>query len=153
MHPLSRTMAALGALAVLCACGGGGGGSIFNPNPIAATPCNPGTSVTISQPQSGSYSVPTTIGSIEIVLAGNTNPVWSNPSGWTLALQAGYNGAILPVNGNLNPTSDPNGPHPYSSDFYLNESIPQLQSGMQYSVYLGQTYGGCTPVQIGQFNT
>lgn len=160
MSNFFRLASAAGMAVALTACGGGGGiGSVFNPNPISSTvpQCNIGTSVTTSNPQSGAYGVPTTIGSIEIVTDGNSNAVSQNPSGWTLALQTSY-GAPVPVNGNLNVTSDPYGYHPYPQDFYYNETIPQLQPGQSYNVYLepvGYGYNG-TPncmLQIGSFST
>lgn len=156
MSTFSRAAVAGTLTLALAACGGGGGGSVFNPNPNPGpgyAQCSPNTSVTIARPQSGSYGVSTNIGSIEIVLSDNSNPVWNNTSQWTLALQSSFDGQIVAVNGSLNKVSDNSGPHPYPNDFYLSEAIPQLQSGAQYNVYLLQTYGGCSPVQIGQFNT
>ena len=155
MLRLTRGAVAATVTLILCACGGGGGGSVFNPNPgpVGYAACDPGTSVTIARPQSGSYNVPTTIGSIEIVTSGSDNAVAANPSAWTIALQSGYNGQIVTPGGNLTVASDPNGPHPYQSDYYFAQGIGQLQAGTQYNVYIEQTFANCTPVQIGQFST
>ena len=164
MATLLRLAVAASVLSALCACGGGGSsGGSFNPNPgngyygNNVPPCNIGASVTISNPQAGAYGVPSSIGSIEIVTNGNSNAVSANPGAWTLALATGY-GTPVPVNGTLNVASDPNGYHPYPSDFYYNESIPQLQPGQQYTVfvepngYAQNGYGSCATA-IGNFST
>lgn len=153
MLSISRAAIAATAAVALSACSGGGGGSVFNPNPITSAQCNPGTSVAITRPQSNTFGVSANIGSIEIALANQNNPVWSNPSSWTLALQTSNFGQIAPVGGNLTTTSDPSGPHPFPNDFYLTQGIGQLQAGVQYNVYLEQTFAGCAPVQIGSFST
>jgi hypothetical protein len=154
MLTLTRAAVAATLTFMLCACGGGSaGGPIFNPNPIGYAQCNPGASVVTTAPQSGSYNVPTNIGTIEIALSNNANPVWSNPSAWTLALQSSFTSQIVPLGGNLNVTSDPNGPHPFPNDFYLNQGVGQLQAGTQYNVYLEPVNASCNPVQVGQFST
>lgn len=161
MPTFLRLAAAASVTLALYACGGGGAGSVFNPNPSPGytTPpqCNIGASVTTSNPQSGAYGVPTSIGSIEIVTNGNNNAIAANPGAWTLGLSNGY-ASPAPLSGNLNVTSDPNGYHPFPSDYYFNESVPPLQAGQQYTVwvmpagYSQNGYGSCaTPV--GTFGT
>lgn len=158
-----RLALAASVLLAVTACGGGGGVGSINPNPNPnpgsgyLPQCNLGASVTISNPQSGSYGVPANIGSIEIVTNGNNNAISANPGAWTLALATGY-GNPLTLGGNLNVTSDPNGYHPYPSDYYYNQSVSGLQSGQQYTVYVEPTgyaqngYGSCATA-IGNFST
>ena len=153
MLTLTRAAVATTVTLLLCACssGGGGGSSVFNPNPIGFSQCNPGASVATTYPQSGSFGVSPNINNIEIALSNNNNPVWAG--GWTLALQSSYNSQPIPLGGNLNITSDPNGPKPFQNDFYMNQGVGGLQPGVQYGVFLEPLGGGCNPVQVGQFST
>jgi len=64
--------------------------------------------------------------------------------------------AVQAQTGPLTATSDPSGPHPFSSDFYYNGTVqsPGLFAGQQYDVYLNAFSSNCTPIgPIGSFFT
>lgn len=163
MATLFRASVALAVTLGITACSGAGGSNtpVFGPGVGSGggytyQPCNIGASVTLANPQSGAYGVPTNTGTLEIVTYGNNNAISQNPGSWTLALQT-YSGALTPFNGTLAVTSDPNGYHPYPSDFYYDQSVSGLQAGQQYTVYveqIGYQYsGGNCASAIGSFST
>jgi hypothetical protein len=134
----------------LAACSGGGGygGGIGN-GPQA---CQPGTAVQLAQPLPNQTGVPVTIGQIIIVANGSTNTLHDNPSVWLVTLSDTAGDA--PIFGSaLNPVPDPNGPHPFPSDFYYASNVTTLNSARNYNVFLGRTDGTCQAIQVGSFST
>lgn len=141
------------ALAALSACGGGGSG-IFNGNPIfngSSGECSTGTSVELASPQPGSYAPGTT--SITIVANGNNNNLYDTYQNWYVYLTDSYSGQTI-SGGQLGLTSFPNGPHPYSSDFYYSSQLQQsIPSGGNWNVYLTEFNGSCQAVPLQGFTS
>lgn len=117
-----------GAGGLLGGIGGiGGGGGIFNPG----ASCNPGTDVQLANPLPFQSNVNPNIGQIEIVANGNNNYIGQNYRTMNITLVDGFGNQI--AGGTLQLASDPNGPHPYNSDFYYQSSIGPLQTGTTYT--------------------
>jgi len=151
---MAQTRSALALSVIVCmlgltACSGSGtGGPIIN-GPQA---CQPGTAVQLASPLPNQNGVPTNIGQIIIVANGNTNVLHDNPGVWLVTLSD--NAGDAPIFGSsLNPVADPNGPHPYPSDFYYASNVTTLNAGRAYNVFLGRTDGTCQAVQVGSFST
>lgn len=143
---LSLIVCMLGLVA--CSGSGGYGGGIGN----GPQPCQPGTAVSLAQPTPNQGGVPITIGQIIIVANGSTNVLHDNPNVWIVTLSD--NAGDAPINGSpLNPVSDPNGPHPYPSDFFYGSNITTLNAGRAYNVFLGRIDGTCQAIQVGSFST
>ena len=145
-----RNAALVAVLFSIPACGGSGGGGPFGggggPTLFA---CNPGTQVYLANPQNGQNGVGS-ISQIEIVANGNSNTLGQSYSQWNLSVQDSFGNFI---GGNsLNPSSDPNGYHPFASDYFYTSSFPSLQTGRTYTVSLAQN-GLCTPEPLGSFST
>ena len=84
------------------------------------------------------------IGQITIVVNGNNNALSQNYQSLNITLIDNFGNRIT---GNaLQPVADPNGPHPYGSDFYYQSGFGPLQSGMTYTAEL-------TVVNAGTFNS
>ena len=136
----------------LSGCGGGGGaGNLLGNGNIE---CNPGTQVQLANPAPNQTAVNPSIGSVTIVANGNNNVLYTSYQQWNILLidtftQQTVNG------GQLNLVADPNGPHPYVSDFYYRASIPQIQSGQNWSVELvqSQSFATCSPYPLNSFST
>jgi hypothetical protein len=160
---LPRTVRALLAVSLVVAAGCGGSSSSgtgtvpFFGNGI----CDPQTSVQLAFPNNTSGNgtptgVSTTIGHVEIVAASNTTALGNSSASWdTILVPTNGISQIGPsiTGGFLTVAADPNGPHPFSTDFYWNSSIPTLQAGVLYIVQLNVPSSNCTPVTIGQFGT
>jgi hypothetical protein len=140
-------------LLALTACGGGGGlGSVLGNNgPIE---CNPGTQVQLANPTPAQSGVNPNIGSITIVANGSNNTLYNSYGQWNLQLVDTFSGQTI-TGGQLSLVADPNGPHPYASDFYYQASIPQLQPGQNWNVQLveNQSYATCSPYPLNAFST
>ncbi len=155
-HPvrLARALVCT-SLFALAACGGGGS-SGSNPVPFNGGSCDPGTSISLSFPNNtnGNFpsGVPTNIGRIEIVANGNNNTIFNSFTQFDTVLVPN-NGFGNVQGGFLTLTSDNGGPHPYTSDFYYNSSIPTLQPGVGYTVYINVPSNNCQPIPFGQFAT
>jgi hypothetical protein len=145
------------AAVALAACNGNGGaGSIFggggNPGAPYVAQCDPGTQVQLANPLNQQTNVSTNIGSITIVANGNSNVLYTMPSQWSLLLTDGVGDSIS--TGSLSPVADPNGPHPWGSDFYYSGSLQQqLIAGDTWTVSLLQTNASCTAQPVGTFST
>ncbi len=139
---------------MLAACGSGGSGSSYNP-PFGGgggygSACNPGTDVQLANPAPNSAGVPTNTGSITIVANTNANQLYQNYASWSIVLQGSYG----PINGGqLSLVSDPQGPHPFPSDFYYSSSFSGLPGGQYFTVQLVNDSGYCNAVTIGNFST
>lgn len=136
----------------LAACSGGGGGGGSSPLPPGGYngSCDPGTAVSLANPAPNSYGVPSNTGSVTIVANGNNNTLYNTYSGWSLFLQSSFGNTLY--GGTLSLVSDPNGPHPYASDFYYQSNLQQqLQAGQTYTVVLANS--NCNGVAVGQFST
>ncbi|MEO6912611.1 MAG: hypothetical protein ABI182_01145 [Candidatus Baltobacteraceae bacterium] len=145
-----RLAAAAAVLLGLAACGSGGAGGIGGILGGGALECNPGTQVQLANP-GPNQSVGGGIGSIEIVANGNNNTLYSTYNQWNLQLISNLGDQV--TSGSLNLTADPNGPHPYQSDFYYSASIQSLPSGRIWTVELNQTSNNCTPYPLQSFST
>ncbi|MGZ3497500.1 MAG: hypothetical protein ACXWNK_13745 [Vulcanimicrobiaceae bacterium] len=146
-----RLVALTSMMLALSACGGGGAGNILG-NTIVE--CNPGTQVQLANPSPGQSNVDPNIGSVTVVANGNNNTLYTTYQGWNLLLVDTFTHQTV-NGGQLNLVADPNGPHPYGSDFYYQASIPQLQSGQNWSVELvqSQSFASCSPYPLNSFST
>lgn len=170
MHNGLRTILSGGLMAALVACSGGNGGygSIFNPGSpngggYPTSQCDPGTNVQLANPVPYQTNVNPNIGQITIVADGNANTLSQAPQYWQLNVSdaGGPGQGDSFYTNNLQPFSDPTGPHPYSQDFYYQGTFSQqLLPGQNWTVTLvntggGGNYGqGCTsgPI-VGTFST
>ncbi len=147
----ARALALGGALLALTACGSGGGalGGIFGGSGFQ---CNPGTQVQLANPTNGQSGVNPNIGSITIVANGNNNTLFNTYRNWSLVLSDNVDPQMQ--SSQLNLVSDPNGPHPYGSDFYYSASIQSLPSGRTWNVGLQQNSNGyCSAYPLYTFST
>ncbi|MDQ2858430.1 MAG: hypothetical protein M3R53_07235 [Candidatus Eremiobacteraeota bacterium] len=137
------------AAAALSACGGGGSSSSNVPL------CGSDTQYQLASPQSGAYVGPGTP-TVEIVANGSSNQIYNSFQNFDLLFvptNASY--PTVPT-GSLSQSSDPNGYHPYSSDFYYKGTVlsPGLTAGLTYNVYLNVFTSNCSPIgPIGQLGT
>lgn len=148
-----RILAPALLLAGLCACGGGGGGGLFGGgNPIGfGTECNTGTAEELANPQPNTYAPGAN--QITLVASGNNNNLYSSYQNWYVYVVNTYTGQTIQGN-QLTLVSDPNGPHPYQSDFYYGSSLQQsLPGGGSWNVYLAQYSGSCTAIPLQSFTT
>jgi hypothetical protein len=148
---LIRLGLAASLMLALTACGGGGLGNILGPI-AGTTECNTGTQVELANPQAG-QTVSGNLGQVTIVASGNTNNLYTTYSQWNLVLKDQFGNTVQ--GGNLSLVSDPNGPHPFGSDFYYASNVGSLPSGQTWQVYLQQNSGSyCSPYLLpGSFNT
>lgn len=143
---IARLTLAFGCLVLLSACSGNGsGGGLFGGNGA----CQPGTDVTLANPRQGQLAS-SNIGQVEIVANGDSNTLHDTSNQWYVTLSSGF----TTINGgNLVPFSDPNGYHPYGSDFYYTSSFGNLPTGTTWTVSLAWSTQSCSPVSIGSFST
>jgi len=133
-------------LVLLSACSANGtGGGLFGGNGT----CQPGTDVTLANPRQGQFAS-SNIGQVEIVANGNTNTLYNTSNQWDVTLTSGF---TTITGGNLVPFSDPNGYHPYGSDFYYTSSFGNLPAGTTWTVNLAWPAQACSPISIGSFST
>ncbi|TAM75640.1 hypothetical protein EPN44_07670 [bacterium] len=146
--PLTRlgALLVLTGAAALAGCGSSGGGT-----PFFSSVCDTGTQVQLANPVPNQSGVSTTIGQVTIVANSSSNTLYSTYMQWH-ALLVGSAGNPL-SGGQLNLVAYPSGPHPYPSDFYYSSSMPALNSGSTWSVYLSRTDGSCQPAFVGTFST
>ncbi len=129
---IALSAAALG----LASCAGSGGifgsgnGGIFG-NGFS---CNPGTQVQLANPLPFQSNVNPNIGAITIVANGNNNYLGQNYQTFNVTLIDNFGNQIL--GGTLQLVTDPNGPHPYSSDYYYQSAIGSLQFNETYAADL-----------------
>jgi hypothetical protein len=146
-----RAILAVVALCALAACGGSSGS---NPAPPFG-PCNPDAQVTLARPLDGSTGVPaSSITSIEIVAFGNNNQLFASFAQYQL-VAVPASGTPFSSNNNLSLTSDPNGFHPFPSDFYYTANFNggQFVPGNSYGIYLNVASTNCRPSFAGSFST
>lgn len=114
-------------------------------------PCDTETQETLASPASNSIGVSTAIRRITIVAAGNSNNLFRAHNQWILTIMDNtgtlWTGSVLQL------TPDPNGPHPYSSDFFYSSNIPILDAGRKYQAFLSTLNGTCAPHPLGSFST
>jgi len=158
----ARLVRALLALSLVVAAGCGGGTTGTNPVPFFGNGlCDPQTSVQLAFPNDTSGNptptgVSTNIGHIEIVAQSNSTALGQSAASWdTILIPTNGVSQVGPAitGGFLTIASDPNGPHPFTTDFYWNSSVPTLQPGLLYVVQLNVPSSNCQPVTIGQFGT
>jgi hypothetical protein len=148
---LIRLGLAASLVLALTACGGGGLGSILGP--IAASECTTGTQVELAGPQAGQTVNGSNLGQVTIVANGNNNNLYNTYGQWNLRLTDQFGNTVQ--GGNLSLVSDPNGPHPFSSDFYYASNVGSLPSGSTWQASLQQNSGTfCNAAPLpGSFNT
>lgn len=142
-----RTLLAGLSIAALSACSSGGSNNPFGPN---GGICDPGTQVQLDNPNPYQSNVSTNTNQINIVANGNNNFLYTSYNQWNIILQGNLGDQI--IGGNLNLIADPNGLHPYTSDYYYGSSVQNLRFGETYIVRLNYN-ANCTPLSIGQFST
>ena len=145
--------ALLGVLVVaLSACSGNGNtGGILGGFGGGFSQCDPGQQVQLARPAAGSVNVNPSIGSLEIVASGGTGSLHDNTGQWYLSLTSNFGDNLGGYT--LSAAADPNGPHPYASDFYYATNIPTLPSGRTWQVFLNETNANCTAVPLQSFST
>lgn len=156
MQTLRRLFPIALAAAVLSACSSGGSSTpvgTLPPNNYGGGSCNPGTSVQLANPQPYQTGVSPSIGSVTIVANGNNNTLYSNYPQWQVVLLDSYGDPPI-LGGALQLVADPNGPHPFGSDFYYSSSLngQSLTPGLSWNAYLAPLGQQCGP-QIGSFQT
>ncbi len=148
-----RALLAGGALLAMNACGGGSGTSGTSPVPNSGY-CGNDTQYALANPQSGGNSS-TTGQSFEIVVNGNNNQIAQSFQNFQLVLVPQNNSSGGVTTGPFSRASDPNGYHPYTTDYYYTTQLQSnLQSGQTYNVYVNAFTSNCTPIgPIGQLYT
>ncbi len=148
MKNIASLLAAGLCLLASAGCTGvGGPGGIFG----GLVACNPGTQVQLASPLPNQSGVQSNIGQITIVANGNSDTLFTTFAQWQFVLVDNFNNQM--TGGSLNLVPDPSGPHPYSSDFYYQSSIPQLTAGRTWNVELTQNGNSCSPLSVGSFST
>ena len=137
---------AVAGLLALAGCGGSGGVSPIGPGGT----CNPGTQVQLAAPLPNASGVSPSIGQSVIVASDQNNTLHATFTTWNLILRDSFGNQFIGSPLSLIPF--PNGPHPFPSDFYYASSIPALNFGSNYSVFLNQNVN-CTPLFVGTFST
>ncbi len=136
--------------ATLCACGGSGIGSPGSLLGGQTPECATGTQVELVSPLPGQPT--SNVSQLTIVANGNSNTLYSNHQNWYLYVTNAYGSQIQGAQ--LNLVSDPNGPHPYGSDFYYSSQLTQtLPSGSSWNAYLSENGAACSPVPLQGFST
>ena len=132
---------------------GCGGGSSSNPigGPGFGTQCDPGTQVQLASPQAGNTGVSGNIGQVIVVANGNQNTLGVTYNQWKVILTDNFGNLIN--GGLLNLVALPNGPHPYSSDFYYASSLPALPGGRTWNAQLIQASSNCNGYPLFGFST
>jgi hypothetical protein len=140
-HPvrLARALIAVSILAAAAGCGGGSGNSLPGSGNGQLCDSNAG-SITIARPTNG---FPSNGNTIEIVSSSSTDDLHGNPGAFDLFLNNNSN-----VTSTLSLVADPNGPHPYTTDFFYQASLPAGLSGT-YNVFLNVPNSTCQPGFIG----
>ena len=155
MSPIRLGLAASLVIALAGCSGGGGLGSILGPitggNGSAGFQCDTGTAVQLANPEPNQTGVSPGIGQIVIVANGNNNNLYNTYNQWYLTLRDQYGNMI--TGSNLTLTSYPNGPHPYSSDFYYASNIGQLPAGATWQVNLNDQTGTGGVCPLNSFST
>jgi len=145
---ISRIRLPLGVAAVLALCTA----CSHSSNPVPTNPpgvtCNVGTQVQLANPLPGATGVPSNIGQVTIVVNASTDLLGGN---WNGILVDQFGNKIQ--GGTFTLTSDHGGPHPFPNDYYYNTSVPQLNVGTLYGMYLNQFTSQCTPLFVGSFST
>lgn len=148
---LARAVLLTASLIAVAGCGGGGN-SGTTPPPNNFGLCDPGTQVTLANPQSGQGGVSTGINPILIVANNNNNTLGQSYTNFDLVLIDSFGNRI--TSGALALTTG-NGFKPYPSDFYYSAQLPQgLNFGTNYSAYLNIFSSNCQQLPfIGSFST
>lgn len=140
-------------LIALTACGGGAStGTAPVPN---FGFCGNDTQYALARPTTG-QSFASGTPTIEIVANGNNNTIAQSFQNFNLLLLPNNSSSNQVQTGPLTAASDPNGFHPFTSDFYYSGTVvsPGLFPGQQYFVYLNAFTSNCTPIgPIGSFFT
>ncbi|MDH2909213.1 MAG: hypothetical protein PXZ07_03765 [Candidatus Eremiobacteraeota bacterium] len=155
-RPIRGTVVGAATAALLffaTACSGSSGNSSGIPYG-GLIQCNPGAQVQLARPQN--QTTASNVGSVEIVVNGNSNALAVSPNSWSLQVQSNGGGQSMMSNG-LTAVADPTGYHPFQSDFFYSGNLNQtLPTGYTWTVSLvqGQTsYQSCSPLPLGSFST
>ena len=139
-HPV-RLARALIAVSILAAAGCAGGSSNSLPNSGNGQLCDSNAgSITVARP---TFGFPANGNTIEIVSSSSTDDLHGNPGAFDLNL----NNSSL-VTSTLSLVPDNNGPHPYTTDFYYQATLPGGLSGT-YNVFLNAPSSNCQPGFVG----
>jgi hypothetical protein len=145
----------LALVSTLAACSGSGGGlgglsPIFGGN-SPGLQCQTGTSVQLANPLPLQNNA-SNVNQITIVANGSSNQLYSSYQNWYVFVVDSFGQQV--TGNNLSLVPYPNGPHPYSSDFYYASQLPQtLQGGQTYTAYLARYDESCSPVPLQTFST
>ena len=140
-HPVRLARALIAASIVLAAgCGGGSNSALPNSGNGQLCDSNAG-SISIARPTPG---FPANGNTIEIVSSSSTDDLHGNPGAFDLNLN---NSSISTSPLSILP--DTTGPHPYTTDFYYQATLPAGLPSGTYSVYLNAPNSPCTPGFIG----
>lgn len=152
LHPARVARALLLASSfALAACSGGGSSGLPNPGSTALCDSN-SAGLQLARPLPNQSLVSTNTSSIEIVDNGNGDQLASNTNQFDLNLFDNFGNEI--ITGTLAAVADPNGPHPYASDFFYSGTLNgTLLPGRTYSVYLNAPNTACSRGLVGQFST
>lgn len=150
---LARAVLLTASLIAVAGCSGGSGSSGTLPPPNNFGVCDPGTQVTLANPQSGQTGVSTGTNPILIVANGNNNTLFQSYTNFDLVLVDNISGNR--ITSNALALTQGNGYKPYTSDFYYSGSLPQgLNFGTNYSVYLNIFSSNCQQLPfLGSFST
>ncbi len=147
-------LAVLGVIIVGISACSGGAGSGTAPVPNRQF-CGNDTQYALARPQSGT-TLPSGVSTIEIVANGNGNQIAQSYQNFNLLFVPANTGGQTIASGPLSLASDPNGYHPFTSDYYYNGTVgsPGLFPGTVYNVFVNAFTSNCSPVgPIGQFGT
>jgi hypothetical protein len=148
---LARALVVASVVA-LAACGGGGTSSGTTLPPQSNGFCDPGTQVSISNPQPNSTGVSPSIGRIEIVANGNNNTLYQSYTNFDVLLRDQFGTIITGSQLSLAPPDKSY--QPFSSDFYYNSNVSGLQFGTTYQAFLNIYSSPCQqPAYLGSFST
>ena len=140
-HPvrLARALIAVSIIAVAAGCGGGSNSTLPNSGNGQLCDSNAG-SISIARPTAG---FPSNGNTLEIVSSSSTDDLHGNPGAFDLLLNNSIATSTLSI------FPDPNGPHPYTTDFYYQANLPAGLPSGTYNVFLNAPNSACTPGFVG----
>ncbi len=148
---LARALVLTSVMIAAAGCGGGGSSGTAVP-PQNFGVCDPGTQVSLANPQPNTGGVSTGIGHIQIVGNGNTNALYQGYANFDVLLRDQFGNVI--TGSQLTLVASDNGYKPYPSDFYYNSTIQGLNFGVTYQAFLNIFNSPCQqPVFLGSFST
>ncbi len=150
-HPVRLARAlVVASIVVTAGCGGGSGSSTIPGGGNTNNVCDfNAQSIALARPAPG-FGM--NGNNIEIVSSTDQDDLHQNPAAYDLNLRDQFNNLIITSALSLFP--DPQGPHPYTNDFYYQGALQSpLQSGRTYNVYLNAPNSNCQAGFVGSFST